>query len=190
MLVGAILLLAMAVPVLLANLSSRGDGPLEAPGIEGYMTPHEIPFPSAERVSLSRASDLAPFPIPRPDHPLTTEEEVVAVWVQGAGTDRDDASVQVALWYASGLEIHLTPVSPGDEEPLVSDFPDDLPVTYETVGTTDVRVIPPGVLSDDQPGSVALVRDGVFITVFGWLPDITVRQLRDVATALVMAPSG
>jgi hypothetical protein len=126
-LVGTILLLAMAVPVLLVNLSDRGDGTPEAPGIEGYMTPHEIPFPSAERVSLSRASDLAPFPIPRPDHPLTTEEEVVAVWVQGAGTDRDDASVQVALWYASGLEIHLTPVSPGDEEPLVSDFPQDLP---------------------------------------------------------------
>ncbi len=63
-------------------------------------------------------------------------------------------------------------------------------MTYETIGTTDVRVIPPGVLSEDQPGSVALVRDGVFITIFGWLPDITVRQLREVATALIMARSG
>lgn len=188
-LIGATFLLAMGIPVLMATRSGPPGASPEVPGPRGYLAPHEIPFPGAERTSLSEAEALSPFPITRPNHPLATDAGIVAVWVQHPGTDTDDAAVQVALWYDSGLEIHVTPVSPGDDEPLISDFPDDLPVTYETIGTTDVRVIPPGVLSADQPGSVALVRDGVFITIFGWSPDVTASDLCEVAATLVAAPS-
>ena len=82
----------------------------------------------------------------------------------------------------------MTPVSPGDEEPFVADFPEELPVSYEKVGDTDARVsFPPGVLGPDQPGSVTLVRDGIFITLFGWLPDLTADDLRSIASTMVAA---
>jgi hypothetical protein len=76
---------------------------------------------------------------------------------------------------------------PGRQEPLVSDFPKDLPVSYEKIRETEARVIPPGVLAPGQPGSVTLVRDGVFITLFGWLPDLSTEDLRSIAARVVAA---
>ena len=74
---------------------------------------------------------------------------------------------------------------PSGQGTLVSDFPEDLPVSYEKIGDTEARVIPPGVLAPGQPGSVALVRDGVFITLFGWLPDLSTEDLRSIAATMV-----
>jgi hypothetical protein len=74
---------------------------------------------------------------------------------------------------------------PGDKEPLVSDFPEDLPVSYEKIGDAQARVIPPGVLAPGQPGSVAQVRDGVFITLIGWLPDLSTEDPRSIAATVV-----
>jgi hypothetical protein len=187
LLVGAAFLLAAAIPVLLIG-QQRGpqtsDG-LRLPGRGGYTAPHEVPFPGAEDVSLAAASSVAAFPIHRPDHELASDANLTNVWVQLPAADSDDPTTQVALWYSSGLEIHMTQVSPGDKEPLVSDFPKDLPVSYEKIGGTEARVIPPGVLAPGQPGSVALVRDGVFITLFGWLPDLSTEDLRSIAATMV-----
>jgi hypothetical protein len=129
-----------------------------------------VPFPSAEDVSLAAASSAAPFSIDRPDHPLANDANLTNVWIQLPAADSDDPITQVALWYSSGLEIHMMEVSPGDKEPLVSDFPKDLPVSYEKIDGTDARVIPPGVLAPEQPGSVTLVQDGVFITLLAGCP--------------------
>lgn len=46
-------------------------------------------------------------------------------------------------------------------------------------------MIPPGVLAPGQPGSVTLVRDGVFITLFGWLPALSAEDLRSIAATMV-----
>ena len=46
-------------------------------------------------------------------------------------------------------------------------------------------MIPPDVPAPGQPGSVALVRDGVFITLFGWLPDLSAEDLRSIAPTMV-----
>jgi hypothetical protein len=78
-------------------------------------------------------------------------------------------------------------VSPGDKEPLVADFPEDVPVSYEKIGDTEARVIPPGVLAPGQPGSVTLVRDGVLIALYGWLPDLSTEDLRSIAVTVVAA---
>jgi hypothetical protein len=203
LLVGAALLLAAAIPLLLVA-QQQGAQTTEAmllvaqqqgaqttdeprvPGRGDYLSPHEVPFPSAESVSLGAASSAAPFPIHRPDHPLASDATLTDVWVQLRAADSDEPATQVALWYSSGLEIHMTRVSPGDKEPLVSDFPKDLPVSYEKIGDTEARVIVPGVLAPGQPGSVALVRDGVFITLFGWLPDLSAEDLRSIASTMVV----
>lgn len=188
LLVGAVFFLAAAIPVLLIGQQrdpQTSDGRL--PGRGGYTAPHEVPFPGAEAVSLAAATSAAPFPIYLPDHPLASDADLTNVWVQLPAADSDDPTTQVALWYSSGLEIHMTRVSPGDKEPLVSDFPKDLPVSYEKIGDTEARVIPPGVLAPGQPGSVTLVRNGVFITLFGWLPDLSTEDLRSIAATVVAA---
>jgi hypothetical protein len=187
LLVGAAVLLAAAIPVLLAR-QQRGPQASEGlrlPGRGGYTAPHEVPFPGAEDVSLAAATSAAPFPIHRPDHPLASDASLTNVWVQVPAADSDHPTMQVALWYSSGLEIHMARVSPGDKEPLVSDFPEDLPVSYEKIGDTEARVIPPGVLAPGQPGSVTLVRDGVLIVLFGWLPDLSAEDLRSIAATMV-----
>jgi len=189
LLIGAAFLLAAAIPVLLVGQqrgSQTSDEP-RLPGRDGYLAPHQVPFPSAEDVSLAAATSAAPFPIYQPDHPLASDANLTNVWVQLPAADSDDATMQVALWYSSGLEIYMTRVSPGDKEPLVSDFPKDLPVSYEKIGDTEARVIPPGVLAPGQPGSVTLVREGVFVTLFGWLPDLSAEDLRSIAATVVGA---
>jgi hypothetical protein len=187
LLVGAAFVLAAAIPVLLIG-QQRGpqasDG-LRLPGRGGYTAPHEVPFPGAEDVSLAAATSAAPFPIHRPDHSLASDASLTNVWVQVPAADSDDPTLQVALWYSSGPEIHMARVSPGDKEPLVSDFPKDLPVSYEKIGDTEARVIPPGVLAPEQPGSVTLVRGGVLIALYGWLPDLSTEDLRSIAATVV-----
>jgi hypothetical protein len=170
--VGAALVLAAAIPVLLVGQERDPETSNHArlPGRSEYLAPHEVPFPSAEDVSLAAASSAAPFSIDRPDHPLANDANLTNVWIQLPAADSDDPITQVALWYSSGLEIHMMEVSPGDKEPLVSDFPKDLPVSYEKIDGTDARVIPPGVLAPEQPGSVTLVQDGVFITLLAGCP--------------------
>jgi hypothetical protein len=187
LLAGAAFLLAAAIPLLLVG-QQQGAQTTDEPRVPGrgdYLSPHEVPFPSAESVNLAAASSAAPFPIHRPDHPLASDATLTDAWVQLPAADSDDPARQVALWYSSGLEIHMTQVSPGDKEPLVSDFPKDLLVSYEKIGGTEARVIPPGVLAPGQPGSVTLVRDGVFITLFGWLPALSTDDLRSIAATML-----
>jgi hypothetical protein len=138
-LVGAAFLLAAAIPVLLIGQQrdpQTGDGP-RIPGRGRYTAPHEVPCPGAQDVSLAAASSLASFPIHRSAHPLASDANLTNVWVQLPAADSDDPATQVAMWYSSGLEIHMTQVSPGDKETLVSDFPNDLPVSYEKIGDTE-----------------------------------------------------
>jgi hypothetical protein len=122
---------------------------------------------------------------------LASDEGIVEVWVQTAASpsDSEDSEAQVAIWYSSGLEVHLSPVSPNDDSPLVSDFPKELPVSYEMLGETKVRVIPPGVMAEGQPGSVTMVKGGLLITLFGWLPDLTEKELREIASTVSSDPS-
>jgi hypothetical protein len=183
-LIGTALMLTVLIPLVLVQRTDEPERVGQLPGVDGYMQPHEVPFPDTDRMPLREAEAAAPFPIYRPTHPLASDDGIMAVWVQLPSSD-DVASGQVALWYASGLEIHLTPVSPGDDHPLAADFPDELRVSYETIGTTEMRVIPPAVLAPGQPGSVALVEDGVFITLYGWAPDLSEDDLRAIALTLV-----
>lgn len=109
--------------------------------------PHETPFSHGERVDLATASADAPFRIIRPNHSAASDESITEVWLQRASPHTEGAA-QVALWYASGLEVHLSRVSTNDLDPLAADFPDGLPVSYETLGETLIRVIPPGILGE------------------------------------------
>lgn len=182
MLLGLVFLCAAGLPIFVANL--QRTGPLEALGPGAFTSPRETPFPQAIRVSLASASSQAPFPIARPNHALASDETLADVWIQPAQPANRDSGVQVALWYESGVEIHLTPVSPNDPDPLYSDFPPELDVTYEELAGTRIRVVPVGVQDAAQPGSVAMVKEGVMITVFGWMPDLTEDDLRQIASTV------
>ena len=64
------------------------------------------------------------------------------------------------------------------------DFPPELGVSYEDLNGTSVRVIPVGVQDPRQPGSVTMVRGRIMITIFGWMPDFTEDELRQVASTV------
>jgi hypothetical protein len=179
LLVGAAL--GVGVVAILVVVSQRGDAPSRTQFTgSGFLLPHETPFPHAEQVDLATAIADAPFRIIRPHHPAASDESITEVWLQRA-SPQTEGTGQVALWYASELEVHLSRVSANDPDPLAADFPDGFPVSYETLGDTPIRVIPPGIQGEEQPGSVTMVRDGVFISLFGWLPGFDADQLRAIA---------
>ena len=179
LLVGAAL--GVGAVAFLVVVSERGGAPSRTQFTgSDFTSPHETPFSHAEQVDLATAIVDAPFRIIRPHHPAASDESITEVWLQRA-SPQTEGTAQVALWYASGLEVHLSRVSPNDPDPLSADFPDGFPVSYETLGDTPIRVIPPGIQGEGQPGSVTMVRDGVFISLFGWLPGFDADQLRDIA---------
>jgi hypothetical protein len=183
-LLAAVFFLAALLAVLVAQGPGPPPGPLQFAG-SGFALPHETPFPDAQRVSLDDAITAAPFPIYRPDHPLASDESITDVWVRVQARD-EDADTQVALWYSSGLEIQMWPVSPNDTAPLVADFPEGFPVSYERIGGTEVRVIPPGIQGPEQSGSVTMVKEGLLVSLIGWLPDLTIEDLRDIASTVAL----
>jgi hypothetical protein len=173
--------LGLVVVAILVVISRRGDAPSRTRFAgSDFTSPHEIPFSHAEQVDLAIAIADAPFQIFRPHHPAASDESITEVWLQRA-SPQTEGTAQVALWYASGLEVHLGRVSANDPDPLFADFPDGFPVSYEAVGDTPIRVIPPGIQGEGQPGSVTLVRDGVFISLYGWLPGFDADRLREIA---------
>jgi hypothetical protein len=181
-LVGAAL--GVGVVAFLVVVSERGGAPsrIQFTGSD-FTSPHETPFSHAEQVDLATAIADGAFRIIRPHHLAASDESITEVWLQRA-SPQTEGTAQVALWYASGLELHLSRVSANDPDPLSADFPDGFPVSYETLGDTPIRVIPPGIQGEGQPGSVTMVRDGVFISLFGWLTGFDADQLREIAGPL------
>jgi hypothetical protein len=120
----------------------------------------------------------APFSLHRPSHSLAADENITEVWL------RTEDSPWAEIWYSSGVEVHISAAEPNDPDPLSVSLPPEVGALIQIVGVHRALVIPPGVQGLDQPGSVTIVIDGVLVSVYGWLPDITVLELVDVAATV------
>ncbi|HEX6844613.1 MAG TPA: hypothetical protein VF235_05795 [Actinomycetota bacterium] len=131
------------------------------------------PIPSGIVVSLDSARRQTPFVIVRPEGPLASDATVERVWITDPSAKGEP---QVAIEYASGIEVFWIRAAPGLEEQYPELADDYGGSVGEIEGRTTIEVEGEG-----QLRSVAQVIDDVEVIVYGTLP---IEDLRAVAASI------
>jgi hypothetical protein len=171
---------AVVLSVAVLAIAGQAGRQLASPsGLRLNLPPEHGPFAQGRPVSIQEAESEAPFHVFRLGG-SGGDADLAAVWIE----DNPGASgTHVALEYSSGIEVTAQESPFSDPQVAFRQLADELSGagTVETVNGVPALVIPQGSTKQSPIGSVGLVRQGVYIVVYGHLP---VGQLIQIAASL------